>query len=175
MEDLPKHVASREVYSGPIFRVRVDTVEYDGVRREIDVVEHRGSIAILPLIAPDRLLLVRQYRHPAGHELWELPAGMTEPEEDPEVGAYRELREETGYKAGRMTHMFSAYATPGYCTEMLHLFVAEDLRPGEQQLDEDERITIREVTLPAALAMQASGQIIDLKTVAALMWLAQKV
>ncbi|HEY8314896.1 MAG TPA: NUDIX hydrolase [Candidatus Baltobacteraceae bacterium] len=174
MNELPKLVESREAFSGAIFSVRVDTLEVDGSSRRVDIVAHRGSIAILALAAPERLILIRQYRHPAGRELWEIPAGMREPGEDAGVGAARELREETGYTAGRITPMFAAYATPGFCTELLHFFLAEELQSGLPEPDADERIDVREVSLAEAFAMQASGQIADLKTFAALLWLGRK-
>jgi ADP-ribose pyrophosphatase len=174
MERTHKTVATREIYAGRIFEVRVDTVEFAGARREIDVVEHRGSVAVLALPAPDSLLLVRQYRHPAGRELWEIPAGMIEPGEEPAVAARRELLEETGYRAARIAPMFGLYPTPGFCTELLHLFVAEGLEAGNAAPDEDERIDLQAFGLPQALAMLGDGTICDLKTAAALLWLARK-
>jgi ADP-ribose pyrophosphatase len=168
----PRVTASREIYSGRVFKVRADTVEdADGRSHQLDIVEHPGSYAIAALPQPDRIVLVRQYRHPAKQALWEIPAGTAERDESCEAGALRELREETGYAAGELEELCSVYPTPGYCSERVHIYAARGLRAGPQQLDEDERIDVREVTFREAWAMQASGEIIDMKTVLALLWL----
>jgi len=173
MSDRPKVVASQEIFKGRVFSVRVDTVEdQDGKRHKLDIVEHPGSFAIAPLRAPGRLTLVRQYRHAAGGDLWEIPAGTAEKDEDCEAGARRELREETGYTADSLEQLCSVYPTPGYCTERVHIYAARGLHAGAQALEEDERIDVREVSFEEAWAMQASGQIIDMKTVLSLLWLA---
>lgn len=173
MSEEPRLVASQEIYKGRVFRLRVDTVEDgEGRRYKLDIVEHPGSYAIAALPAPDRLVLVRQYRHAAGRSLWEIPAGTAEAGESCEDGARRELREETGYVADSLELLCSAYPTPGYCTERLHIYAARGLHAGPQQLEEDERIDVREVTFSEAQSMQASGDIIDMKTVLALLWLA---
>lgn len=165
-------IDSQEVFSGRVFRVRVERVEIDGRERHIDVVAHPGSFAILARPQADSLVLVRQYRHAAARELWEIPAGTAEPGESPEEGARRELREETGYRAGSIRPIFGGFATPGYCEETLTVFLADDLVAGEQNLDADEDITVRTVGLREALRMQAAGEIYDLKTLAAIFWLA---
>lgn len=152
--------------------MRVDTVEEDGRRNRLDIVEHPGSYAIAALPAHDRLVLVRQYRHAAGEPLWEIPAGTAQTGESREDGARRELREETGYTADALELLCSVYPTPGYCTERVHIYAARGLHAGPQQLEEDERIDVREVTFEEARSMQASGEIIDMKTVVALLWLA---
>ena len=116
-------------------------------------------------------MLVRQYRHAAGESLWEIPAGTAEPDEECEAGARRELREETGYSAGSWERLCVAYPTPGYCTEVVHLYLATGLQAGPQQLDEDEAIDVRSVSLDQAWEMQASGLIVDMKTLLAMLWL----
>jgi len=166
-------VASQEIYKGRVFRLRVDTVEdADGKPHKLDIVEHPGSYAVAALPAPDRLVLVRQYRHAAKQELWEIPAGTAEAGESCEEGALRELREETGYTADSLALLCSVYPTPGYCTERVRIYAARGLHAGPQQLEDDERIDVREVTFQEAWSMQASGEIIDMKTVLALLWLA---
>jgi ADP-ribose pyrophosphatase len=171
-QQLPRVTASREIYSGRVFKVRIDTVEdEDGQSHQLDIVEHPGSYAIAALAAPDRIVLVRQYRHAAKQALWEIPAGTAEAEESPEDGALRELREETGFAADSLELLCSVYPTPGYCTERVHIYAARGLHAGPQQLEADERIDVREVTLREAWSMQASGEIIDMKTVLALLWL----
>ena len=171
MSEQPRLVASQEIYKGRVFRLRVDTVENEGREHRLDIVEHPGSYAIAALPAPGRIVLVRQYRHAAGQSLWEIPAGTAETDESCEDGARRELREETGYVADSLELLCSVYPTPGYCTELVHIYAARGLHAGPQQLEEDERIDVRDVTFDEAWSMQASGEIIDMKTVVALLWL----
>ncbi len=173
MSDLPRLIESREIYKGRVFRLRTDTIEdADGRRHALDIVEHPGSYAIAALPGTERIVLVRQYRHAAGVPLWEIPAGTAEPDESCEEGAVRELREETGYTADSLDLLCSVYPTPGYDTERVRIYAARGLHAGPQQLEEDERIDLREVTFDDAWSMQASGQIVDMKTVLALLWLA---
>jgi ADP-ribose pyrophosphatase len=172
MEELPQTVASQRVFEGRVFNVRVDRVRYaDGAEHRLDVVEHPGSVVVLATPAPDSLVLVRQYRHPVGRLLWELPAGTAEPDEDPAQGAARELAEETGYRAGRIRCLGSLLMTPGFCDEVMHFFHAEELQAGPQSLDEDERIEVATVTREAAWRLVAAGEIADVKTVLALLWM----
>jgi ADP-ribose pyrophosphatase len=171
MSESPSVVSTREVYKGRVFSVRIDTVREGGKDRKLDIVEHPGSFAIAALPSPARLLLVKQYRHAAGTALWEIPAGTAEPDESCEEGARRELREETGFSADSFDLLCSVYPTPGYCTERVHVYAARKLRPGEQHLDDDEDIEVREVSFEEAWSMQASGEIVDMKTVLALLWL----
>ena len=152
--------------------MRVDTiVDEDGKEHRLDIVQHPGSFAIAALPGADRIVLVQQYRHAAGQRLWEIPAGTAEPGEACEDGARRELREETGYSAEAFDLLCSAYPTPGFCTELLHIYAARGLHAGPQQLEEDERIEVRTFTFREAWSMQASGQIVDMKTLVALLWL----
>ena len=171
MENAPKVRSSEVVFKGRVFSVRTDTVDDDGTARRLDIVEHAGSLAIAALPAPGRVILVRQYRHAVGGFLWELPAGVVETGESIEDGARRELREETGYTADRLEKMCGVYPTPGFCNEIVYLYAAYGLHAGEQDLEEDERIEVREYSLEQAWGMQASGEIRDMKTVLALLWL----
>ncbi len=172
MNDRFDVLASTPRFQGRIFGVRTDDVRYgDGSTHRLDIVEHPGSFAIVASDARDRLVLVRQYRHPARRSLWELPAGTAEPGEHPQSGALRELEEETGYRAGRIRRIASLFATPGFCEEVLHLFFATDLQAGEQSLDEDERIEVGHFTVAPARALAWEGQIADAKTALALLWL----
>jgi ADP-ribose pyrophosphatase len=167
----PKVLASRRLFEGRVFNVRTDRLGYaDGTEHRVDVVEHGASLAIVATPAPGELVLVRQYRHPAGMMLWEVPAGTAEPGEIPIDGAKRELCEETGYVADRIRPIGSVWITPGFCSEVMHFFHAEDLIAGEPSFDDDERIEIACVTLAAAWRLVAQG-IADAKTVLALFWL----
>ena len=165
---------SKEIYSGRIFRVRIDTVEVDGKRHDVEVVEHPGSVAIAALPADGGIVLIRQYRPAVGRTLWEIPAGTAEPGEDPAGGAKRELQEETGYSAASWELLCSAYPTPGFCTELVHLYAARELQAGPQQLEQDEQIEVRQVSFQDAWRMQASGEIVDMKTMVALLWLGKR-
>jgi ADP-ribose pyrophosphatase len=172
MEEVPQTIDSARVFEGRVFNVRVDRVRYsDGAEHRLDIVEHPGSVVILASPAPEQLVLVRQYRHPAGRLLWELPAGTAEPGELPAAGAARELAEETGYRAGRIRAIGSLFMTPGFCDEIMHFFYAEELQAGPQSLDDDERIEVMTFTREAAWRLVASGDIADVKTVLALLWM----
>ncbi len=172
MDELPAVRTSTPIFTGKIFSVRTDRVQYsDGSSQNLDIVAHAGSICILALPQPDNLVLVRQYRHAVRALLWEIPAGLIEAGEDPAEGARRELREETGYAAESIREIATAYATPGFCDELLHLFLADDLVIGAQQLDADERIDVRVFECDAAWKMYECGEIRDAKTLLALLWL----
>ncbi len=173
MDERAQVISSQERFSGRVFRVRTDEVRLDdGTIATLDVVEHRGSYAIVATPTPDSLVLVRQYRHAVGRALWEIPAGTAEPGESPAAGARRELAEETGFSAASIRPLGSLYITPGFCTEVMHFFHASELRAGEQYLDEDERITVGTFSIGEAEKLVESGQIADAKTVVALLWLA---
>lgn len=172
-DEIPQRIESRTVFEGPVFRVRVDELRYaDGATHRCDVVEHAATFGIIALCASGELVLVRQYRHPVGRMLWEIPAGTSEPDEPAADGALRELAEETGYRAGRIRPLWTVYMTPGFCDEAMHFYVAEQLVAGAQSLDEDERIDVGCFSLDQALQMFASGEIADVKTLLALQWMA---
>ncbi len=166
---------SRDIFSGKVFSVRTDLISVDGRERRLDIVEHGGSYAVIATPEPHALLLVRQYRHAAGRVLYEIPAGLAERGETLEAGARRELREETGFTAGSMSLVLSAYPSPGFCTEQMHFFHAVDLQAGASQPDEDEDIEVVSMTLERARSMQANGDIADMKTILAILWLSERV
>jgi ADP-ribose pyrophosphatase len=171
MEEIPQVLASQRVFEGRVFNVRTDEVGYaDGARHLLDVVEHGASLGIIATPSPQEVVLVRQYRHPAASLLWEIPAGSADPGEALIDGARRELREETGYLAGRIRPLGSVWTSPGFCSEAMHLFHADALTPGEPCFDDDERIEIASFSLAAAWRLVAEGTA-DAKTVLALFWL----
>ncbi len=174
MDGRTKVVDSREAFSGRVFRVRVDTVRIEGTQGRVDVVEHGGSVAILACPEPGQLVLVRQYRHPARRALWEIPAGTMEPDEEPVAAAARELAEETGLIAARVTPLYTAWVTPGFCTERMHLFLADGLTAGAQHLDADEHIEVGTFTLDQAWAIAKQGDSADMKTLLALLWMSAR-
>jgi ADP-ribose pyrophosphatase len=164
-------ISSDRVFDGRVFDIRVDTVRYDdGTQHRVDVVEHGPSIAIVATPRPGELVLVRQYRHAVERMLWEIPAGAAEADEELLAGALRELREETGYRAARIRSIGATYMTPGFCDEAMHFFHADELSPGEQALDDDERIEVATFTTEAAWRLVAGNEIADAKTVLALFW-----
>jgi ADP-ribose pyrophosphatase len=159
------------IFEGRLLRLRVDKVELaNGVISTREVVEHRGAVAILPILPDGNILFVRQFRLPAGKVLLEIPAGTLSPNEEPLECAKRELEEETGYIAGKWRKLISLYLAPGYSTECIHIFLAEDLRAGESRPDEDEEIKVCQVSLKEALEMVRKGEIEDAKTVSALLF-----
>ena len=140
----------------------------DGRRSRREIIEHPGAAAV---VAPDgegRILMVRQHRYPAGDVL-EIPAGTLERGEDPRACAFRELEEETGYRARRMTRLVSFYPSIGYNTEVIHCFLASGVeRASGQRLDPDERITVRRMRPGRILSMIRTGRIMDSKTICAM-------
>lgn len=139
------------------------------VRR--DVILHPGAVAVLPLLDGERIVLLRNHRPAVGETLWEIPAGTLEPGEPIEQAAHRELAEETGYRAGRLRRLHSFYPSPGLLSERTHLFVAEDLTPGEMRLEPCEEIEPVTVAFAEALRRAIDGEIRDAKTlVALLLW-----
>jgi ADP-ribose pyrophosphatase len=172
MDSKPEVISSHERFVGRVFRVRTDEIVFpDGADARLDIVEHRGSYAIVAMPAPESIVLVRQYRHAVGRELWEIPAGTAEPGEGLLEGALRELAEETGYRAAAARLVGSFYVTPGFCDEKLHLVYADELTPGELNLDEDERIVVQNFTIDEMQLLVRKGEIADAKTLIAWMWI----
>jgi ADP-ribose pyrophosphatase len=158
---------SQHVYHGRAIDVRVDSVAKAGGKTTTrEVVEHVDCVVILPIDSQGNILLVRQLRHAVGKELLELPAGSIDPGETPEEAATRELREETGYKPGKLEKLGGFYAAPGYCTELLHFFRASQLEKSPltaEDTDEIEVVPIGPADVPGLIT---SGQVCDAKTIA---------
>ena len=159
---------SREVYRGRIVQLSLDDVVLpNGTQVTLEIVHHPGAAAIVAMNG-DAVTLVRQYRYAAGGFIWEIPAGTLHAGEAPLECAARELREETGLVAGRMTELGSILTTPGFCNERIFLFLAEDCSAAEQQLDADEVLTVQSFPLPSCLEMIRRGEIQDAKSIAGL-------
>ncbi len=172
MDTKPQVISSISRFSGRVFRVRTDEVQYpDGAAYAVDVVEHGASAAIIAVTGANEIVLVRQYRHPLGRVLWEIPAGRAEPGESVARCAARELTEETGYTAASIRPLGGVAMTPGFCDEVIHFFYATGLSAGEQSLDEDERISVESYSPERAQRLVESGQIADAKTIIALQWI----
>lgn len=165
-------LTQESVFRGEIFKVRVDAVALpDGSVTQREIVEHPGAIAVLPLTADGKVVLVRQFRYAIGGVTLEIPAGkLDRPGEPPLAAAQRELAEETGYRAESWRYLGLLHPTPGFATEKLHLFLATGLVSGPPSLEADEFIDV--VELPVAEAVEAvfKGAITDAKTMTALLW-----
>jgi ADP-ribose pyrophosphatase len=162
-------VRRRWVHRGSAVAFRVDRIRLpDGRPAVREFLHHPGAVAVLPLLGRS-VVLVEQFRYPVGRATLELPAGKLAPGERPRDCVRRELREETGYAAGRLRRLFSFWPTPAFSNELLHVYVASALRAGRAAPDDDE--FLRVVTLPfeEALRRVFDGRIRDSKTVLALL------
>lgn len=160
---------TREVaYDGKMLHVYNDAVEIGGRKTHREVVLHPGAAAIIPVTAEGEIIFVRQWRYAAEAALLEIPAGKIDPGEDPDTCAARELTEETGCIAGKMTKLGAVFTTPGFCNEKIHLYLAEDLRPAEQHLDTDEFLDVIRIPKGEVFRMVREGELEDAKTLAAL-------
>jgi len=172
MTDIEEKITStKRVYDGRIINLRVDTVLLpNGKMSQREIVEHHGAVAMVPLLDKETVVLVRQYRRAAAAALLEIPAGTRDHDEDIELCARRELAEEIQYSAGRMVKLFHSYVAPGYSTEVIHTFLALDLTTTEGHTDEDEFVEVVTLPLAEAIAKIGSGEIVDSKTISALLF-----
>ncbi len=168
MEEL---IRRHTIAVGALLKVFYDEVRLpDGTTRRREVVEHPGSVGLIAIDAGRRVLLVRQYRHAVGAQLWEIPAGTREPAETPAQTAARELEEETGYRARLWKELGAVYLVPGWCTERMVFFQAEQLRRGSSKAASDEAILAGAYSLDELRALRARGEIRDAKTLLGLAW-----
>ncbi|HZV80436.1 MAG TPA: NUDIX hydrolase [Candidatus Binatus sp.] len=168
---MPDVVKTRRIYEGRVLNVRVDDVTLpNGRTAAFEIVEHNGGVCIIAQPAPNKIVLVRQYRPATGRTLLEVPAGKLESGEDPLVCARRELIEETGYRCERLRRLWSFYTAPGFCSELLHLFVAEGLTPGRAEPEQNESIDVEIMDVNEAWAMVERDEVPDAKTQIALSW-----
>jgi ADP-ribose pyrophosphatase len=164
----------QKIYQGRIFTVQIETVTLPkGGELRAEIIRHPGSVVIVPVTDAGEIVLVRQYRHAIGRWAWELPAGSLKDGEDPDKAAVRECHEEIGMIPSRVERLGAFYPTPGYCDELMNFYRATGLRqPGagdeDAQPDEDEDIEPQAFARGAIRSMIEAGEIIDLKTVAAL-------
>ena len=166
-----KVYATRRIHEGRVLNLRLDEVDaLKGGKRWVEVVEHVGGVAIVVQPDPDSIVLVRQHRHAVGEDTWEVPAGMIDPNEDPDDAAHRELIEETGYRAESLRFLFSLYSTPGFCEERIRLYVAQGLTAGESKPDDNEAFEVRTWPIADAWAEVAADRFRDAKTQIALAW-----
>jgi len=160
---------SQNIFSGRAIKLWLDRVEYpDGRKVAIEVLKHPGSVGILPLDDQGQIWFVRQYRHPAGGMLLELPAGTLEAAEDPKATAAREIREEIGMAAASITPIGGFFLAPGYSTEFMHLFLATGLTADALEHDPGEYLEVEKYPVEEVYRMLDLGEIVDAKSVAIL-------
>jgi ADP-ribose pyrophosphatase len=164
----PEIISSGKVYSGKVFDVYLDKIRENEVEYERDIVRHHGSAVIVPVFPDKTVALVKQYRHAAEKYLLEIPAGSLEKDENPEIGARRELEEEIGVVAGRLEKLAEFYVSPGFLTEKMFVFLATDLTTTAQKLEADELIEIEKFTFEKAFEMIKNNEIEDAKTIVGL-------
>ena len=158
------------VYRGRVLGVRKDEVRFpNGYTTHLDVVEHDDSVSIVPVDNQGQVWFIHQYRHPVRRKILELPAGVVEAGEKPEMCAQRELREEIGMSAGQLQKIGGFYLLPGYSTEFMHIYLAKDLHKNPLQADEGEIISIEKIPFKQAMVLAESGQIEDAKSLGALL------
>jgi len=170
MDYTEKTLSSREVYAGAIIRVHVDRVALcSGRETRREVVDHPGGVAVLPLDGEGNVYCVRQFRYPVGEHLLEVPAGKLDPGEEPLACAVRELSEETGFSAGKLTDLGKIYPSPGYCRETLYLYLAEELAFGAAHPDENEFLDVERLPLAELVRRVLDGEVPDAKTAVAVL------
>ncbi|MGE5926722.1 MAG: NUDIX domain-containing protein [Gemmatimonadota bacterium] len=169
-------ISTERVYTGRIVNLNVDTVAFpDGSTGQLEMLRHPGASAIVPFLddpasVDPRIVLIRQFRHAAEGDMWEIPAGRLDPGEEPEACARRELREETGFSAVECRRLVTIYTTPGFTDERIHLFLGTGLRAGDHAREADEFVEVHEVPWSEALRLVQDGQISDAKTLSALLF-----
>jgi ADP-ribose pyrophosphatase len=166
-------LARNTVHKGRIIEVDVDVVRLPtGHIVDMEIVRHPGSVVLLPIPEPGKIILIRQYRYTIDRWIWELPAGSLKPNEDPDQAAPRECEEEIGLVPHKITRLGGYYPTPGFCDEEMIYYRCEDLRPpaadSTAKKDEDEEIEPRTFTVDEARELVRTGEIVDLKTLAGL-------
>jgi len=166
----------KKMYEGSDLTLSVYNLVIEGKKVRREIIEHRGVAAILAFDENDKVILVKQHRFLHGYIL-EIPAGTLEIGEDPKNCAFREIQEETGYKASKMTHLITYYPSVGYNTEVVHCYVASNVKKiGDLDLDKDEFITIEKIDFKKLINLIKTGKIIDSKTICAvLVYLAKKI
>ena len=163
--DLEKQISSELIYSGKLLNIYRDSVSLENGRTSVrEIAKHPGGVCVAALEDNGDMWFVKQFRYAVGEDVIELPAGKLEPGEDPDEAVVRELKEETGCTADHIEKLAAAFPSPGYTSEILHLYFAHGLHHGEQHLDIDEDLDAFRIPLDKAVDMVMSGQICDSKT-----------
>ncbi len=159
----------REIYKGRAIHLFVESVCLpNGTVAELDIIRHPGASAVVPLRDDGQVILIHQYRHAAGGYLYEIPAGKLDPGEAPEACAARELEEETGWRAGKLTWLTTIFTAPGFCDEQIHLYLGTALTLGTVHRDPEEVIQVVEMPLAEAIRKIDDRTILDAKSIVAL-------
>jgi ADP-ribose pyrophosphatase len=164
-----KTLDSKRIYEGRIINLRVDKVTVVSGTSTREIVEHNGGSVIAAITNDNKIIMVKQFRKPMESPILEVPAGKLDGDEDPADAALRELSEETGYTAGKLEKLTEFYPSVGYTTEVLHIYLATDLKPGACHPDENEVLEVMEMDLEEVYRMVMDGKIHDGKTIAAVM------
>ncbi len=169
-----KGISESYKYRGKIVNMRVDEALLpDGTVAKREVVEHNGGVCVVALTENDEIYLVKQFRYPYKEVIWEIPAGKRDGNENPLLGAIRELKEETGTTADTVLPIGELYPSPGYCGEIIYMFAAKGLHEGQKNLDEDEFLEAEKFPLHRVVDMIMSGEIKDAKTQVAVLKVAE--
>ena len=159
----------RALHKGRVFKLVNENYTLDnGVTADMDFIQHPGAVAVVPMLNQMDVVLIKQYRHSIREFIWEIPAGTLDAQESPLACAERELIEETGYSAAKWHQLGEITPLPGYSDERIHIFLASDLKPGEQNLDRDEMLIVHSLQFKATLQMILTGEIQDGKTICGL-------
>jgi ADP-ribose pyrophosphatase len=165
MDLTEKQISFEYKFQGRIVNLRVDDALLpNGSTAKREIVEHNGGVCVAPLDSEYNLYFVKQFRYPYMEVVTELPAGKLEKGEDPFEAGKRELKEETGATAKNYVDLGKLYPTPGYCGEIIHMYLATDLEFGEQSPDEDEFLEVYKISLEKAVEMVMNGELRDSKT-----------
>ena len=170
----PKTLSTETLYKGRIFDVLLADIREGDAQYSREIVTHHGSAVIVPVFDDNTVALVRQYRHPAGKYLLEIPAGSLNEGEDPMQGAARELEEEIGVTAAKIEKLTEFYVSPGFLTEKMHVFLATSLTETAQMLESDEILTLHRYTFDQLSTMIQTGEIEDAKTIIGIMMASTK-
>ncbi|HSG43090.1 MAG TPA: NUDIX hydrolase [Anaerolineales bacterium] len=163
-------IKSETLLQGRAFKIRRDHLKTpDGSETKYEIIEHGGSVIIIPVDSDGNIHFVRQYRHAAGIDLLELPAGTRDGDEPYEECAAREVREETGMEAGKLEKVGEFYLAPGYSTEFMAVFIATDLKHNPLEADYDEFLEVEKLTIKEAMNLVKNGKMPDAKSLAALL------
>jgi ADP-ribose pyrophosphatase len=170
----PEILSSTSAFEGRIFKIAVDTLRYpDGRVMRMEAVRHRGSVVLVPMPAPDRIILIKQYRYVVDRWLWELPAGSIDHGETADAAALRECHEEIEKIAGHAERLGTYFPSPGFCDEAMNFFLLTELRDrradeAAAHQDPDELLTVKEFSVADVRNMIRAGEIVDMKTVVGL-------
>lgn len=169
-----KTIHTDKIYNGKIIDLQVDKVQLpDGKTAKRELIKHPGAVAVIPVTKENKIVLIEQYRKPLEKSIIEIPAGKVEKGEQPELTAIRELEEETGYTASKLSFITSFYTSPGFADELMQIFITDELIPLETPAakDDDEFIEVMELTLAEAKQLVEEERIHDAKTNYAILYL----